>query len=354
MDDSQQQGEVEQVEDASTPVETPGEGSVETSTVAPPPDAEELHDSDDADAGGPDGTNAPEAVSGSDGGDTPDTDADDEESQPVILSVTDPATREEALERAAEMIAEGECIVLPTDTVYGIGADAMDSLAVQRLLQAKDRGRDMPPPVLVSDPVVLPALCQRVPKAAEDLAHAFWPGGLTLILPAQDHLTMDLGETNGTIAVRVPDQDDARELLRRTGPMAVSSANKSGRPAALTAQDAADQLGLSVAVYLDAGPSPVGEASTIVDFVGSSDGQVLRQGSLSLERIHEVAPDVHGIEPAEPEPEPPATEPELESAEPEPVLGTDAPVAEPVVTEGTTAVVPADPDAGQDNPEPQG
>lgn len=225
-----------------------------------------------------------------------DATGDDVGVHPFILDVTHADTCEDALEQAADAIADGECIVLPTDTVYGIGADALNSLAVQRLLNTKERGRDMPPPVLISDSVALPALCQHIPSAAQDLAEKYWPGGLTLILRAQDSLGMDLGETNGTLAVRVPNQDQTRELLRMTGPMAVSSANKSGYPAALTAQEAADQLGVEVAVYLDAGPSPVGESSTIIDFVSTTDGKVVRQGALSLDDIHEVAPDVLGME----------------------------------------------------------
>ncbi|MGK2308476.1 L-threonylcarbamoyladenylate synthase [Cutibacterium sp. V970] len=228
---------------------------------------------------------------------------------PLILDVTNPDTYEAALEQAADAIAGGECIVLPTDTVYGIGADALDTLAVQRLLNAKERGRDMPPPILVSDSVALPALCQRIPAAAEALAQKYWPGGLTLILRAQESLGMDLGETNGTLAVRVPDQEQTRELLRMTGPMAVSSANKSGHSAALTAQGAAEQLGVTVAVYLDAGPSRVGEASTIIDFVSTTDGKIVRQGALSLEAIHEVAPDVVGME------EPKAAEEDVRKAD---------------------------------------
>ena len=223
--------------------------------------------------------------------------AEDSGISPFILDVANPDSCEDALEQAADAIADGVCIVLPTDTVYGIGADALNALAVQRLLNAKERGRDMPPPVLVSDSVALPALCQHIPAGAKALAEKYWPGGLTLVLRAQESLGMDLGETNGTLAVRVPDQDQTRELLRMTGPLAVSSANKSGHPAALTAQEAADQLGVEVAVYLDAGPSRVGESSTIIDFVSTTDGKVVRQGALSLEAIHEVAPDVIGIEP---------------------------------------------------------
>lgn len=257
---------------------------------------------------------------------------------PLILDVVNPATYEEALEQAADAIADGECIVLPTDTVYGIGADALNSLAVQRLLNAKERGRDMPPPVLVSDSVALPALCQHIPVAAEALAEKYWPGGLTLILRAQESLGMDLGETNGTLAVRVPDQDQTRELLRMTGPMAVSSANKSGHPAALTAQEAANQLGVTVAVYLDAGPSRVGEASTIIDFVSTTDGKVVRQGALSLEAIHEVAPDVVGMEESEDE----AAEEDVRKAEttPSDEPSPEGPTESPTST--TDDVVPAE------------
>lgn len=225
---------------------------------------------------------------------------------PEVLDVTDPATRPESLRRAAEVLKDGECAVLPTDTVYGIGADALDPLAVQRLLMAKERGRDMPPPVLIGDSAVLPALCDRVPEPARALADAYWPGGLTLVFRAQEDLTMDLGETNGTIAVRVPDQDAARDLLRLTGPLAVSSANKSGHPAALEVRQAVEQLGTAVAVYLDGGPSAIGESSTIVDFSSDDAGRVLRQGALSIEDIHRVAPDVvpvAGEEDAEPETE---------------------------------------------------
>lgn len=225
---------------------------------------------------------------------------------PEVLDVTDPATRTESLRRAAEVLKDGECVVLPTDTVYGIGADALDSLAVQRLLMAKDRGRDMPPPVLIGDSAVLPALCDRVPEPARALADSYWPGGLTLVFRAQEDLTMDLGETNGTIAVRVPDQDAARDLLRLTGPLAVSSANKSGHPAALEVHQAVEQLGTAVAVYLDGGPSVIGESSTIIDFSSDDAGRVLRQGALSIEDIHRVAPDVvplAGEAEAEPETE---------------------------------------------------
>ncbi|AXE38679.1 L-threonylcarbamoyladenylate synthase [Acidipropionibacterium virtanenii] len=247
---------------------------------------------------------------------TEESDPGERPGAPEVLDVTDPQTRADSLSRAAAALKEGECVVLPTDTVYGIAADALDPLAVQRLLMAKERGRDMPPPVLIGDAAVLPALCDRVPGAARDLAEAFWPGGLTLIFRAQEDLTMDLGETNGTIAVRVPDQDAARDLLRITGPLAVSSANKSGHPAALKVGEALSQLGTSVAVYLDGGPSRIGESSTIIDFASEEAGRVLRQGALSIEDIHRVAPDVLPLapEPAQ-EQEEPTEEPAAEDPE---------------------------------------
>lgn len=238
---------------------------------------------------------------------------------PRVFNLDADADGDTGLREAAAAVREGQCIVLPTDTVYGIGADAFDADAVQRLLNAKERGRDMPPPVLVAEPSMLRAVADEVPEGAAALAKAFWPGALTLILRAQPRSGMQLGDTGGTVAVRVPDHEGARALLRHTGPLAVSSANVHGRPAAVTTQEAVDQLGDRVAVYLDAGPAAGGVASTIVDFASSPEGRVLREGALSLAQLHEFAPQVVGL-PTEPEPEP-DPEPELEpesAPEPEP------------------------------------
>ena len=153
----------------------------------------------------------------------------------------DPSRNAEATEAARQAIEAGECIVLPTDTVYGIGVDAFSAKAVQRLLDAKQRGRDMPPPVLIGEPTLIRALAVDVPETAKDLVEKHWPGALTVICRIQPSLRMDLGETEGTIALRVPDHELAREILRRTGPMAVSSANISGKPAALTCDEAIEQ-----------------------------------------------------------------------------------------------------------------
>ena len=199
-----------------------------------------------------------------------------------------------ATDAARKAIEAGECIVLPTDTVYGIGADAFSPDAVQRLLDAKGRGRDMPPPVLIGESSLIRALATDVPEAAKQLVNKHWPGALTLICKIQPSLRMDLGETGGTIALRVPDHDLARAVLRQTGPMAVSSANLSGQPAALTCDEAAGQLGDSVAVYLDGGRLGGGDGrpSTIVDFSQHDEGEVLRRGAIDVAVLRETLPDL--------------------------------------------------------------
>lgn len=208
----------------------------------------------------------------------------------------DLASIAEACEAARLAIKDGECIVLPTDTVYGIGADAFNADAVQRLLDAKKRGRDMPPPVLIGEPALLRTLAVDVPESANELVDTHWPGALTVICRIQPSLRMDLGDTKGTIALRVPNHELARDILRRTGPMAVSSANISGHPAALTCDEAIEQLGASVSVYLDGGPLVAGGApSTIVDFTQDEHGQVLRRGGISVETLRETVPNLRDM-----------------------------------------------------------
>ena len=208
-----------------------------------------------------------------------------------------------AYSAAVDAILDGQLVVFPTDTVYGIAADAFKPDAVQRLLDAKGRGRDMPPPVLISAVETLDALATSVSETGRKLCEAFWPGALTVICHAQTSLMWDLGETKGTVALRVPDHENTRELLSRTGPLAVSSANVSGQPAATDVYDAERQLGESVRVYLDGGPvSDAAEnalPSTIVDLTGDVP-RVVRLGAISLEQRREVAPDVVGPEDAEP------------------------------------------------------
>lgn len=189
-------------------------------------------------------------------------------------------------------IGRGELVVFPTDTVYGVAADAFNPAAVQRLLDAKGRTRQSPPPVLIPGIPTLDALAAEVPDQVRALVAEFWPGGLTVILPARDSLQWDLGETGGTVALRMPDNRVALELLSETGPLAVSSANLTGRPSATTVTAAQEMLGDSVAVYLDGG---VGGAagSTIVDATGLlKDGgelKIVRQGVIPAEAIASVS-----------------------------------------------------------------
>ncbi|PFG16819.1 translation factor SUA5 [Propionicimonas paludicola] len=198
---------------------------------------------------------------------------------------TDP---EAAIQAAVDAVRDGECIVLPTDTVYGIGADAFSADAVRGLLEAKGRGRDMPPPVLIADASVLRSLTDELADEVLAVADAFWPGPLTLILPLQPELGLDLGDLGDTIAVRVPDHDFTRELLRATGPLAVSSANTTGNPAAASIAEAIEQLGDSVAVYLDGGPASGPVPSTIVDLTGQPT--ILRAGRISAEALAQHLP----------------------------------------------------------------
>lgn len=195
--------------------------------------------------------------------------------------------REEAVEAATIAVQRGELVVLPTDTVYGIGADAFDPAAVRALLAAKGRGREMPPPVLVSSATTLDALATRVPGYARALVEKFWPGPLTLVCHQQGSLQWDLGDTRGTVAVRMPDHEVALAILERTGPLAVSSANRTGMPAATDADQAEEMLGDAVAVVVDAGEAPGGEASTIIDCTGTQ-GRVLRRGALGLWTLNSV------------------------------------------------------------------
>ena len=195
--------------------------------------------------------------------------------------------RESAIEAASLAIQRGELVVLPTDTVYGIGADAFDPAAVRALLAAKGRGREMPPPVLVSAVTTIDALAVSIPGYARALVEAFWPGPLTIVCHQQASLQWDLGDTRGTVALRMPDHEICREILERTGPLAVSSANKTGQPAATDADLAEEMLGEDVSVIVDDGASPGGEASTIVDATGPQ-GRVLRRGALSLEQLNKV------------------------------------------------------------------
>lgn len=206
---------------------------------------------------------------------------------------------------AKASLGRHELVVLPTDTVYGIGCDAFSAKGVAALLAAKGRGRQSPPPVLIPNIATMRALAESVPDAALALANTFWPGALTIILRSQPSLTWDLGETKGTVALRMPDHKIALALLEEVGPLAVSSANLTGEPAAVTCAQAEGYLGKSVKVYLDGGPSPKGEASTIVDLTDlryETDAKgnqvevgkirIVRKGALPTAKIRSVVGDL--------------------------------------------------------------
>ena len=206
----------------------------------------------------------------------------------MILPCFDPATWGPSIDAAVHAVSRGEVVVLPTDTVYGVGADAFSPEAVARVLAAKGRDRQMPPPVLIPSIRTVDGLARDVPEPARALMEALWPGPLTVIVHAQPSLAWDLGETGGTVALRVPDHAAAVALLARTGPLAVTSANRTGLAPATTAEAARYQLGEAVSVYLDAGDSPLGVASTIVDATGPLL-RVVRDGGVSRERLVEIA-----------------------------------------------------------------
>jgi L-threonylcarbamoyladenylate synthase len=205
--------------------------------------------------------------------------------------LSDPESREEGVAVAVAAVRRGLLVVLPTDTVYGVGVDAFDPDGVQRLLDAKGRGRDMPPPVLISASTTLEALATDLPGWAQGLTEHYWPGALTIVCRQQPSLRWDLGEARGTVAVRMPHDPAALELLGRTGPLAVSSANVTGQPAATDADEAERMLGESVEVILDGGPSSGALASTIVDCTGSRP-RILREGAISAA---ELAPVLDGL-----------------------------------------------------------
>lgn len=200
----------------------------------------------------------------------------------------------EAIQSAVASLRSEQLVVFPTDTVYGIAADAFSPEAVQALLSAKQRGRDMPPPVLLPSARTAPGVAMDIPDEAANLMTEFWPGPLTLVLNAQPSLQWDLGDTQGTVALRVPKHDVALDVLEKTGPLAVSSANVSGGPAARSAGQAAAAFGDAVEVYLDGGPCGDGPASTIVDCT-RQPFRVLREGAIPTSALQATVPSLMGM-----------------------------------------------------------
>lgn len=212
----------------------------------------------------------------------------------AVVSCMDARTRSSVIAAAARSAREGRLVVLPTDTLYGIGADAFNNDAVAALLAAKRRGPDHPVPVLVGSWDTTAGLVASMTDTLRTLVEAFWPGGLSLVVPQAPSLPWNLGDTNGTVMVRMPNHPVALQLLREVGPMAVSSANLHGHQPPTTAGEAQRQLGEAVDTYLDAGRATVGQPSTIVDLTGAAP-RILREGAIGAERIAEVL----GLDPDE-------------------------------------------------------
>lgn len=203
------------------------------------------------------------------------------------VDATNPQDRDAAIATAESAVKGGRLVVIPTDTVYGIGCDAFDNQAVEALLRAKHRGPDMPVPVLVGSWNTVQGLVRDYSFNMRRLVEAFWPGGLSVVVHQAPSLPWNLGDTRGTVMLRMPMHPAALELLDKTGPMAVSSANISGQPPATTVDMAMEQLGETVGVYVDGGEATIGEASTIVD-LSSGKPRILREGATTAEKIGEV------------------------------------------------------------------
>lgn len=211
------------------------------------------------------------------------------------FDVTQSDIRDLVLDECARVSETGNLLVIPTDTVYGIAADAFSASAVSALLAAKGRGRDMPPPVLVPRAETVFGLVDGVDERMLSLTARFWPGPLTIIANTQPSLDWDLGDTHGTVAVRMPDDEYALALLGRTGPLAVSSANTSGEPAATSADEAMEMLGDDVDIYVDGGVRTSGISSTIIDLT-SEVPRMVREGPVTIEELREIVPDVIGLD----------------------------------------------------------
>ncbi len=188
-----------------------------------------------------------------------------------------------ALPEAVRLLRADHLIVVPTDTVYGVAAHGLREAAVAKLYDAKLRPRDKAIPLLLAGPGDVEQVGIGIGDLARELMERYWPGPLSVVIPARPDLPPSLTAGGKTVAVRIPDCDVTRALIRALGaPLAATSANLSGDSPALTAHDAADMLGDAVALALDNGRSPGGEASTVVDATVSPP-RVLRPGPLTID-----------------------------------------------------------------------
>jgi len=196
-----------------------------------------------------------------------------------VLSSSDP----QAVARALETIRRGGLIVFPTDTVYGLAADPFNRQAVARLFAVKGRDANKAIAVLVGAAEQLDQVTRSFSESAGRLVERFWPGALTVVVPRHPDLPTEL-TAYPTVGVRMPDHPFALRLLQATGPLATTSANRSGGPNTVTAQEVQEQLGDQVDLVLDGGPCPGGVPSTVVDCTGS-DVRILRQGAIPAGEI---------------------------------------------------------------------
>lgn len=201
------------------------------------------------------------------------------------------AERDQGIAAAVEAVKSGQLVVFPTGTMYGLGADAFDEDAVAELRRLKDHGRDVASPVMVGSQQTLDGLVLVLPQAARELVEAYWPGELSVIVEHAPSLAWDIGDTDGTFLVRQPLHPVALELLRETGPMVVVGASLPGRTPPTTAEEAQEQLGSAVSVYLEAGPGGEPAPSTIVD-CAEEPPMLLRAGALSLDTLRTVVPEL--------------------------------------------------------------
>lgn len=206
---------------------------------------------------------------------------------------SDPVQRSQGVLAARGALRRAELVVFPTETVYGLAADAFSPDGVTRLREVQERARDVPVPVLIGRPGTVDGLVLTLGADGRRLVEAFWPGPLTVIARAHPSLQWNLGDGGATVSVRMPLHPLALELLRDTGPLAVTSAARAGMPAARSAAEAMEQFGDDVTVYLDGGELPAGDPSSVIDVSGGT-ARVLREGAFSIDVLREVAPELLG------------------------------------------------------------
>lgn len=193
---------------------------------------------------------------------------------------------------AAEIIQNGGLVAIPTETVYGLGANGLDPEAVAKIFQAKGRPQDNPLILHVADAAQIDLLCHHIPQSAYDLAEAFWPGPLTMVLPAKDCVPECTRAGLPTVAVRCPDNAVTRQIIRLAGvPVAAPSANISGKPSTTTAQHVLHDHNGRIGLIVDGGPCRVGVESTVVD-LSEDRPRLLRPGGITPEQLIEVLGDL--------------------------------------------------------------